>query len=199
MMSQLNKGSNAAGIMNEQQPYQISQALYSYCKVMREPKMGAAPAVITVLTGLISFFLFSALGKSFLMAVVIGASISAVFAFLFWLAYRYREGASKMLNSFLAEDGGQMMFSDFASAQPFVNDQFRLGRHYLFIKTGAVLRLDSITDVVRVASRSGVGLTAIVNDENSRMSFLLCRMPLSAGGTAECDEIRRAVMQKRLT
>ena len=141
-MSEFEK-SYATGMMNEQQFNQLSQALYNYCKVMSVPKLGAAPVVITVLTGGIITLLLAALGESLLLAVAVGAIVIAVFAFLFWLAYRYRAGASKRLNSFLAEDGGRMMISDFAVAQPFVNDQFRLGRYYLYIRNGAVLKLDS--------------------------------------------------------
>ena len=197
-MLQSNQKSYAAEKMNEQQIDQLSHALYSYCKVMSVPKMGAAPAVITILTGLIATLLFAALGESLLTAVAIGAPISAVFAFLFWLAYRYRVGASKRLNSYLAEDGGRIMFSDFASAQPCMGDQFRLGRHYLFINNGAVLRLDSITDIVRVATRSGVGVSVTVNDENGSMSLPLCRVH-RPNDRAEIDEIRKAVLQRKLS
>ncbi len=52
-MSQFNQEPYVAGIMNEQQLDQISSALYSYCKVMRVPKLGAVPIVVTVLEGLI--------------------------------------------------------------------------------------------------------------------------------------------------
>ena len=52
-MSQLNQESCDTGIMNEQQLNQASQALYSYCKVMRVPKLGIVPVVVTVLEGLI--------------------------------------------------------------------------------------------------------------------------------------------------
>ena len=197
MMSHFNQNPYANGMMNEQQLNQISNALYSYCKVMRVPKLGAAPIVITVLAGLMATLLIAALGESLLMAVAIGASISVVFAFLFWLAYRYRVGASKRLNSFYAEDNGRLMFSDFASAQPCMGDQFRLGRYYLFIKNGAVLRLDSITDIVRVACRSGVGVSVKVKDENGSMSLLLCKVH-RFNDRAEIDEIRQAVMQRRL-
>ena len=197
-MLQSNQKSYAAEKMNEQQIDQLSHALYSYCKVMSVPKMGAAPAVITILTGLAVTLLFAALGESLLTAVAIGAPISAVFAFLFWLAYRYRVGASKRLNSYLAEDGGRIMFSDFASAQPCMGDQFRLGRHYLFIRNGAVLRLDSINDIVRVATRSGVGVSVTVNDENGSMSLPLCRVH-RPNDRAEIDEIRKAVLQRKLS
>ena len=197
MMSHFNQNPYANGMMNEQQLNQISNALYSYCKVMRVPKLGAAHIVITVLAGLMATLLIAALGESLLMAVAIGASISVVFAFLFWLAYRYRVGASKRLNSFYAEDNGRLMFSDFASAQPCMGDQFRLGRYYLFIKNGAVLRLDSITDIVRVACRSGVGVSVKVKDENGSMSLLLCKVH-RFNDRAEIDEIRQAVMQRRM-
>ncbi len=116
MMSQFNRDPYAAGMMNQQQFDQISYALYNYCKVMSVPKLGAAPVVITVLTGLTLTLIIAALGESLLLAIATGAIVSAVFAFLFWLAYRYRVGASKRLNSFLAEDGGRMMISDFATA-----------------------------------------------------------------------------------
>ena len=118
-----------------------------------------------------------------------------MFAFLFWLLKRYRRAASKRFNSFLAADGGQGMLIDFASAQPIANDQFRLGRYYLFIKNGAVLRRDSITDVVSVPTRTCIGLSATVNDENGKMSFLICRLHgLSAG--ARIAEIRNIVLQR---
>jgi ABC-type branched-subunit amino acid transport system ATPase component len=91
-MSQLNQESHGAGTMNEQQLDQISRALYSYCKVMSEPKMGPAPAVITVLVGVIPALLLTALGESLLTAVVVGAPLIALFAFLWWLAYRYYSG-----------------------------------------------------------------------------------------------------------
>ena len=173
-----------------------SQAIYSYCKVMRVPKLGAAPVVITVLTGVILTLIIAALGESLLLAVAIGAIVSAVFAFLCGLAYRYRVAASKRLNSFLAEDGGRMMISDFATAQPFANDQFRLGRQYLYIKNGAVLKIDSIADLVRIYTRSGVGLSAKVNDANGSMSFLLCRLPLFSD-RVEIDKIRKAVWERQ--
>lgn len=196
MMSQFNQNPYANGMMNEQQLNQISNALYSYCKVMSEPKLGAASVVITVLTGLAATLLFVALGESLLTSMVIGTPISALLAFLCWLAYRYRVGASKRLNSYLGEDGGQIMFSDFASAQPCMGDQFRLGRHYLFIKNGAVLRLNSITDIVRVAGSSGVGVSVTVKDENGSMSLPLCRVH-RLNDRAEIDEICKAVLPRQ--
>ena len=183
--------------MNEQQLNQPDQAFYNYCKVMRVPKLGAAPIVITVLEGLILTLVIAVLGESLLIGVITGASVSAVFAFLCWLLYRYRAGASKRFNSYLAADGGRSMYCDFAYAQPFANDQFRLGRYYLYIRNGAVIRIDSITDIVRVWSRSGVGVNAKVNDENGSMSLPLCRVH-RFNDRAEIDEIRKAVMQRRL-
>jgi len=198
MMSQFNQNPYDTEAMNEQQLNQLSHALYSYCKVMHVPKLGAAPVVITVLTGLILTLFIAALGESLLIAVTTGVIVSVVFAFLCWLAYRYRVGASKRLNSFLAEDGGRIMFSDFASAQPCMGDQFRLGRYYLFIKNGAVLRLDSITDIVRVATRSGVGVSVTVKDENGSMSLLLCKVH-RFNDRAEIEVIREAVMHRHLS
>ena len=187
---------NANWTMNEQQLNQTGQALYSYCHVMREPKLGAAPILITVLTGLAMTLIIAALGGSLLLAVGLGAILIALFGFLFWLAYRYRVGASRNLNSYLAVDGGRMMISDFAFAQPFVNDQFRLGRYFLFIRNGAVLRIDGIVDVVKIPGRSGGGVSVKYNDQNGSMSFAICRLhPL--GGWDDYYRIRDAVMQRR--
>jgi len=188
------------GMMNQQQLEQLSQALYSYCKVMRVPKLGAIPAVVTVLEGVAIALVAALAGVRLWAAVLIGAGVSAVFAFLCWLAFRYRAAASKRLNSFLAADGGQSMIIDFASAQPFADDQFRLGRYYLYIKNGAVLRIDSITDIVRTISHyrmvpTGVYLSIAVNDENGSMSFPLCRVHMLKA-EAEIEEIRRAVLQR---
>ena len=202
-MSQLNQESYDIGIMNEQQLNQASQALYNYCKVMRVPKLGVVPVVVTVLEGLIITLVIAALGERLLTAVIIGASVSAVFAFLCWLAYRYRAGAAKRLNAYLAEDGGRSMYSDFSSAQPYVNDQFRVGKHYLFIKKGAVIRLDSITDIVKMRSHyrmvpTGVYLSISVEDENGSMSLPLCRVHMLKA-EAEIDDIRKAVLQRHLS
>ena len=202
-MSQLNRESYATGIMSEQQLNNMRKTLYSYYKVMRAPKLGAGPVVVTVLEGLILTLVFVALGERLLTAVVIGISVSAVFTFLCWLAYRYRVGASKRLNTYLAADGEQRMFSDFASAQPFVNDQFRLGRHYLFIKNGAIIKIDSITDVVRITTNyrmlpTGVYLSVKVNDENGSMSLPLCRVHMLKA-EEEINEIRKAVLQRHMS
>ena len=187
---------NANWTMNEQQLNQTGQALYSYCHVMREPRLGAAPILITVLTGLAMTLIIAALGGSLLLAVGLGAILIALFGCLFWLAYRYRVGASRNLNSYLAVDGGRMMITDFAFAQPFVNDQFRLGRYFLFIRNGAVLRIDGIVDVVKIPGRSGGGVSVKYNDQNGSMSFAICRLhPL--GGWDDYYRIRDAVMQRR--
>jgi hypothetical protein len=199
--TQLNGTPYTAGIMNEQQLNQLSQAFYSYCKVERVPRLGAVPVVVTVLEGLIITLLIAAVGVRLWRAVFIGCFFSALFAFICWFAYRYQTGAAKRLNAYLAADGGRGMFSDFASAQPFADDKFRLGRQYLYIRNGAVLRLDSITDIVRINHHyrmipTGVSLSIKVNDENGSMAFPLCRVHMLKAN-AEIDEIRMAVMQRR--
>ncbi len=94
------------------------------------------------------------------------------------------------------------MFCDFASAIPFADDQFRLGRQYLFIKNGAALRLDSIADIVRVTTNyrmvpTGVFLSVKVEDENGNMVCPLCRLHMLKAGT-EIAEIRNAVLQRHM-
>ncbi len=187
-------------MMNEQQLNQLSYALHNYCKVMRVPRLGAVPIVVTVLEGVILTLLIVAFGESIWLALAIGASVSAVFAFLCWLTYRLRAGASKRFNSYLAADGGRMMLIDFAWAQPFANDQFRLGRYFLFIKNSVVLRLDSITDIVTIRGHyrmvpTGVYLSVAVNDEHGKMSFPLCSVHI-LNAQAEIDMIRNAVLQR---
>lgn len=199
-MSQFDQRSHNGGIMNEQQFNQLANALYSYCKVMRVPKLGVAPVVITVLEGVVMTLLTAALGVKIWWALLVGALVCAVFAFLCWLAYRYRAEAAKRLNSYLAADGGQGMLIDFASARPFASDQFRLGTYFLYIKNGAVLRLDGITDVVKTTSHyraipTGVYLSITVEDASGKTSFPLCRVHLLKA-EAEVEEIRQAVLQK---
>ena len=109
-MSQYNQNFYANGMRNGQQPNQSSQALYNYCIVMRKPKLGAAPVVITILEGVVITLVTALLGVKLWKAVVIGAIVSAVFAFICWLAYRVRSGSSKRLNSYIAADGGQATF-----------------------------------------------------------------------------------------
>ncbi len=202
-MSQYNQNFYANGMRNGQQPNQSSQALYNYCIVMRKPKLGAAPVVITILEGVVITLVTALLGVKLWKAVVIGVIVSAVFAFICWLAYRVRSGSSKRLNSYIAVDGGQGVFNDFATAQPFAGDQFRLGRYYLFIKNGAVLSLDSIADIVKVTTNyrmvpTGVYLSISVEDENGSMSLPLCRVHMLKA-EAEIDDIRKAVLQRHLS
>ena len=84
-----------------------------------------------------------------------------------------------------------------------IGTQLMLGRYYLFIKNGAVIRLDSIIDIVRVTSHykmvpTAVFLSVKVKDENGSMACPLCRVHLLKAA-AEIDEIRRAVMQRHLS
>ena len=185
--------------MMNRQPYNpMDYSLYGYCKVMRVPRLGVVPVVITVLEGLAITLVLAALGLGIGAALAIGAAVSALFAFLCWITIRYRNGASRRFNAYLAADGGQGMFYDFASAQPFANDQFRLGRYYLFIKNGAVIRRNGIADVVRIVTNyrmvpTGVYLTVIVRDEYGNMSLPLCRVHMYNAG-AEIAAIRQAVL-----
>ena len=199
-MSQFNQEYYTNGISNRQQFDQMEQAFYNYCTIMRSPKLGAAPVVITVMEGVILTLIFVALGESLLTALAISAPICAVFAFLFGLAYRSRAGASKRFDAYTAADGGMGLFSDFAMAQSFAADQFRLGRYYLFIKNGAILRIDSIVDIVTIVGHyravpTYVGLSIAVNDENGKMSFPLCRVNMM-NAQSEVEMIRNAVLQR---
>ena len=200
-MSQYNQNFYANGMRNGQQPNQSSQALYNYCIVMRKPKLGAAPVVITILEGVVITLVTALLGVKLWKAVIIGAIVSAVFAFICCLAYRVRSGSSKRLNSYTAADGGQGVFNDFATAQPFAGDQFRLGRYYLFIKNGSVLRINSIADIVRINGHyrmmpTLVYLTVKVKDENGSMAVPLCRVHMLKA-EEEIAEIRNAVKQRQ--
>ena len=198
--SQLNREPNPQ-LLTKAAPDQSGHALYSYCRVKRNPRLVPVAVVVTVFMGVIPALLFMTADVSLWRAVFIGGFFSAMFAFIFWLAYRYQAGAAKRHNSYLAADGGQSMFSDFASAQPFANDQFRVGRQYLFINNGAVLRLDSIIDIVRINHHArmiptGVSLTLKVKDEHGSMAFPLCRVHM-LNAQAEVAEIRQALMQGR--
>ncbi len=202
-MSQSNQNPYANGIMNEQQFNQSAQALNSYCKVMRVPKLGVAPVVITILEGLITTLLMAVAGMGILKTVIVGGFITAMFGVMCWILYRYRVGAAERFNAYLNEDGGQGMIIDFASAQPFADDQFRLGRHYLFKKGGAVIKRDCITDIVRTNTHAsmvptGVYLTVVCKDDSGSLTFPLCRVHM-LNSWAEVDEIRNAVLQRRMS
>ena len=103
LMSQMNQNSYTNGIMNGQQLDQISYALNKYCIVVRKPKLGPIPIVVTVLEGVVITLFMAATGMNLWGAVAIGASVGAVFAFLCWLAYRLRSGSSKRLKSYIAD------------------------------------------------------------------------------------------------
>ena len=115
--------------------------------------------------------------------------------------YRTLVGASKRLNTYFSKDGEANVLIDFSTAQPFADDQFRLGRHYLFIKNGAVLRNDSVTDIIRVISHykiipTGIWLSVTVEDENGSMAFPLCKVHMLKFGE-EMNEIYNVIMQRR--
>ncbi len=199
--SQPSRNPYAAGIMNGQQPNQPGHALYSYCKVKRNPRLVPVAVAVTVFEGVIITLLILSAGVTLGRALFIGGFFSALFAFVFWYAKRLQTGAVKRVNAYLAADGGRSMFSDFASAQPFANDQFRVGRQYLFLKNSAVLRLDSISDIIRINHHyrmfpTGVSLSVKVSDEHGRMAFPLCRLHM-LNAQKEIAEIRQAVMQRR--
>ena len=183
------------GIMNQQQLNQQGQALYSYCKVRRSNKFAPVAIVVTVLLWVLITLLVAAIAP-LLKAVFIGGLLSGIFGFLFWYVNKQQTGSEKKLGSYLAADGGQGLFSDFALAQPFEDDQFRLGRQYLFIKNSAILRLDSIYDIVRINTNAGIYLTVKAKDEHGSIAYPLCRVHLLSA-SEEFDEIRKAVLQGR--
>jgi hypothetical protein len=183
------------GIMNQQQLNQQSQALYNYCKVRRSHKFAPVAIVVTVLMGLLITLLVATV-TPLLTAVFVGGLISGMFGLLCWFACKNQTGSAQRLNSYLAADGGQGLYSDFAFAQPFEDDQFRLGRQYLFIKNSAVFRLSSIYDIVRINTNAGIYLSVKVKDEHGSNAFPLCRVHL-LNASAEIDEIRKAVLQGR--
>ena len=198
--SQMNRDPNPQ-TLTQAAPSQPGNTLYSYCRVKRNPWLVPVAVVVTVLEGVIITFLVATTGATLWTSVFIGGFFSALFAFLFWYAKRVQTGSAKRLKSYLAADGGQGLFSDFASAQPFANDQFRVGRQYLFLKNSAVLRLDSITDIVRINHHArmvptGVSLSIKVNDEHGSLAYPLCRVHL-LNAQAEIAEIRQAVMKGR--
>lgn len=184
-----------AGIMNQQQLNQQGQALYNYCKLKRSHKFVPVAIVVTVLMWLLITLLVATV-TPLLTAVFIGGIMGGLFGFLCWYVNKQQTGTATRLDYYLAADGGQGLFSDFASAQPFEDDQFRLGRQYLFIKNSTVLRLDSIYDIVRINTSAGIYLTVKAKDEHGSIAYPLCRVHLLSA-SEEFDEIRKAVLQGR--
>ena len=184
------------GIMNQQQLNQQSQALYNYCKLKRTHKFVPVAIVVTVLMWLLITLLVATV-TPLLTAVFIGGIMGGLFGFLCWYVNKQQTGTTTRLDYYLAADGGQGLFSDFALAQPFEDDQFRLGRQYLFIKNSTVLRLDSIYDIVRIRTHAGIYLTVKAKDEHGSISYPLCRVHLLSA-SEEFDEIRKAVLQRTL-
>ena len=183
------------GIMNQQQLNQQGQALFNYCKLKRSHKFVPVAIVVTVLMWLLITLLVATV-TPLLTAVFIGGIMGGLFGFLCWYVNKQQTGTTTRLDYYLAADGGQGLFSDFALAQPFEDDQFRLGRQYLFIKNSTVLRLDSIYDIVRIRTHAGIYLTVKAKDEHGSISYPLCRVHL-LNASAEIDEIRKAVLQGR--
>ncbi len=126
------------GIMNQQQLNQQGQALYNYCIIRRSHKFGPVAIVVTVLLGVLTTLLVAAIAP-LLTALFVGGLMSGIFGFLFWYVNKQQTESAKSLGSYLAADGGQGLFSDFALAQPFVDDQFRLGRQYPLFPVSATL------------------------------------------------------------
>lgn len=190
----------AAPAVNEQMLRQLGNDMGNYCKVQRVPKLGAAPVLIVL-------FEFAAISALCIVAagvaagLFIGAFFGGVFALLVWLVYRLRVGASKRLNTYFGTDGEVNVLLDFASAEPFVNDQFRLGMKYLFIRNSAVLRIVNITDVRIIVHHyriipTGFHLTAIVDDENGSLAFPLCRLHMFKF-RSESEQVISTIMQRR--
>ena len=108
LMSQLNRDPNTdpnTWNKGEVAPDQPVHAMYSYCKVKRDPRLVPVAVVVTVLEGVLITLLVLAAGVSLLRAVFIGGFFSALFAFIFWYAKRVQTGAVQRLDAYLAADG----------------------------------------------------------------------------------------------
>ena len=188
-----------AGI-GEQQLYQLGQAMYDYTKIQRVPKIGFLPVLIVVLEGAVITPLCIAAAGVYAGAFV-GIFITALFALLVGLVYRLRAGSSKRLNTYFAQEGEAGILNEFACAQSFANDQFRLSIRYIFIKNGAVLRLADVCEVQRMIHHyriipTGFSLIVKVNDENGKMAFPLCRLRYF-GNRAEAEQIADMIISRQ--
>ena len=91
--SQMNRDPNPQ-TLTQAAPSQPGNTLYSYCRVKRNSKLVPVSIVVTVLEGVIISLLVATTGATLWTSVFIGGFFSAMFAFIFWLAYRYQAGAA---------------------------------------------------------------------------------------------------------
>lgn len=101
--------------MSQQQSFQLGKAMADYCKVMRVPKLGIVPVIVTVFV-MVAVSALITIASGIYVGLFVGAFFGALFAFIVWLGYRLRAGASKRLNSYFAQEGEEAVLSDFAIA-----------------------------------------------------------------------------------
>lgn len=186
------------------QPFNVDLAkaaadLFSYCKVDLDPKYskGGAAAFIVIAVLLI---LFGAIGEALFISVC-GLVIGGVGMLAVWGAYKSAQNNAKRLRSIMTNDGEETVLSEFASAIPMANDQFRISSEYIFAKKKAVFRVIDITNVTRVTESTnfiptGVRLDIFVEDESGQIKISLCRLHLGKSKN-EANEIYQQILARQ--
>lgn len=174
-------------------------AMYDYCKVDMSPK--PAKGVLIFISVLAVLLLLMGLAAGVYPFIIVAIILEAIGVIAVYGGYKISQKNSQRLANIFSRDGEQFVLSEFASAQPMANDQFRLSTYYVFVKKKAVIRTVSIGRITRVTESTnfiptGVRLDALVSDEMGDMNITLCRLHLGKSKN-EADELFNEIMARR--
>ncbi|MBO6140552.1 MAG: zinc-ribbon domain-containing protein [Ruminococcus sp.] len=177
----------------------IGQALYDYCKVKLDPQLSkggmAAGIIIGVL--LLAFGLFIGVYQ----IALVGFFAGVIVAVAVWGTYVGAKKEGARLKSIFSRDGEEFVLREFASAQSFAQDQFRMSGFYIFARAKGIFRVVSVERVTRVKESTnfiptGVRLDVLISDETDTTNVTLCRLHMTKS-QSEAEELYNEIVARK--
>ena len=177
----------------------VGNALYDYCKVKLDPKLSKVGLAASIIVGVLLLIFGLAIGVYPIAFVGLGAGL--IVALVVWASYVGAVKNAQRLRNIFDHDGEEFVLREFASAQSFANDQFRMSGFYVFAKAKAVFRTTSIERVTRVKESTnfiptGVRLDVLISDETDTTNMTLCRLHMGKSKN-EAEELYKEISARK--
>ncbi|MCR5816720.1 MAG: hypothetical protein K6F91_07545 [Ruminococcus sp.] len=178
----------------------IAAEMFKYCSIDLEPKMSVAGIVIFAVLG--AAILAVGIMLSLMPFILVGLGVGVVGSLIVFAACKTAQKEAVRTRNLFAADGEQFILQEFASAQSFANDQFRMSGFYIFARIKGVYRTVNITKITRVTEKTnfiptGVHLDANIDDEFGSTVVTLCRLHLGKSKNEADDLFNEIVARKQ--
>ena len=190
----------AASPVYDQELAAIGKAMYDYCKVELDPKISKGGMIAFAVLGVL--LLAAGIAMVLVPLMLIGAGVGLFGSLIVLGSGKMAVKNAQRLKNLFANDGEEFILREFASAQSFANDHFRMSGFYIFVKGKGIYRTVNIEKITRVTESTnfiptGVRLDALMSDEQGTVNITLCRLHLGKSKNEANDLFNEIMSRKR--